>query len=159
MHEKHETSEGKAMANRNFQIDFTDNSAQVLYEFDKACAAGLEEVGIRAEGYAAENAPVGTTESTNIQNYSGGTLRQSITHKVVDYEVYIGTNLYYAPFVEHGTGIYADNGQGRKSPWVWRDKNGDYHWTRGIEPQHFLLKAVTEHDNEYLNVLRDSFKF
>lgn len=147
------------MASRNFEIDFTDNFDKVIEEFNKACHAGLEEVGIRAEGYAAANAPVGTTESTNIQGYHGGTLRQSITHKVVGYEVYVGSNLSYAPYVEYGTGIYADNGNGRQSPWVWRDKNGDYHWTRGIEPQHFLLKAVTEHDDVYLNVIKNAFHF
>lgn len=147
------------MANRNFQLDFTDNSGQILADFERTCTAALEEIGIRAEGYAAANAPVGTTESTGVQHYSGGTLRQSITHKVVGYEVYVGSNLSYAFYVEHGTGIYADSGKGRQSPWVWRDKNGDYHWTRGIEPQHFLLKAVTGHDDEYMNVLKKSFSF
>lgn len=145
--------------NRNFELDFTDNTGLVLGEFERACAAALEAVGMSAEGYAAANAPVGTVESTNVQHYSGGTLRQSITHKVMGDEVYIGTNLEYAPYVEHGTGIYADSGHGRQSPWVWRDQNGDYHWTCGIEPQHFLLKAVTEHDAEYLNILKQSFKF
>lgn len=153
------------MASRNFEIDFTDNSGQILADFERACTAALEEIGLRAQGYAAANAPVGTTESTNIQGYNGGDLRKSLTHKVVGYEVYVGTNLTtpdgapYPVYVEYGTGIYADNGQGRQSPWVWRDKNGDYHWTRGIEPQHFLLKAVTEHDSEYLNVLKKSFTF
>lgn len=153
------------MESRNFEIDFTDNFDKVIEEFNKACHAGLEEVGIRAEGYAAANAPVGTTESTNIQGYNGGDLRKSLTHKVVGYEVYVGTSLTtpdgepYPVYVEYGTGIYADNGKGRQSPWVWRDKNGDYHWTRGIEPQHFLLKAVTEHDDKYLNVIKNAFHF
>lgn len=153
------------MATNNFSLDFIDNSAQVMAEFNNYCLAALEEIGIRAEGYAAANAPVGTTESTNIQGYHGGTLRQSLTHKVVGYEVYIGTNLTtpngepYPLYVEYGTGIYADNGQGRQSPWVWRDKNGDYHWTRGIKPQHFLLKAITEHDSEYLDVIKNAFHF
>lgn len=147
------------MASRNFEIDFTDNFDKAIEEFNKACHAGLEEVGIRAEGYAAANAPVGTTESTNIQGYHGGTLRQSITHKVVGYEVYVGSNLSYAPYVEYGTGIHADNGKGRQSPWVWRDKNGNYHWTQGIDPQHFLLKAVTEHNSEYQDVIKNAFQF
>ena len=143
----------------NFSLQFTDNSNLTIEQFEQACAAALEEVGQRCETYASLNAPVGSTESTNIQHYSGGTLRQSITHVVNGYEVYVGSDLYFAPFVEYGTGIYADDGKGRQSPWVWRDKNGDYHWTRGIRPQHFLLKAVTEHDQEYMNVLKNSFKF
>jgi hypothetical protein len=147
------------MADKLFSLDFVDNSHEIMQQFEAACYAALEEIGIRAEGYAAANAPVGTTESTNIQGYHGGTLRQSLTHKVVGYEVFVGSNVPWAIFVEYGTGIYADNGQGRQSPWVWRDKNGDYHWTRGIEPQHYLLKAVTEHDSEYLDVIKNAFHF
>lgn len=80
----------------NFSLQFTDNSNLTIEQFEQACAAALEEIGQRCETYAALNAPVGSTESTNIQHYSGGTLRQSITHAVNANEVYIGTNLYYA---------------------------------------------------------------
>lgn len=153
------------MADKLFSLDFADNSHEIMQQFETACLTALEEIGIRAEGYAVANAPVGTTKSTNIQGYNGGDLRKSLTHKVVGYEVYVGTNLTtpdgapYPLYVEYGTGIYADNGKGRQSPWVWRDKNGDYHWTRGIKPQHFLLKAITEHDDEYKNILKNSFQF
>ena len=161
------------MASNVFQLDFIDNSAQITQKFDNFCYAALEKIGIAAEGYAVQNAPVGTPESTGIQYYHGGSLKESLTHKVVGAEVYVGTNLTakvtnkdgsveevpYPIYVEHGTGVYADNGKGRQSPWVWRDKNGDYHWTRGIKPQHFLLKAITEHDDEYKNILKNSFQF
>lgn len=147
------------MATNNFSLDFVDHSTEIIAQFNQCCHRALEEIGLRCEGYAAALCPVGTVESTNVQHYSGGTLRQSLTHKVVGNEVFVGSNVYYAVYVEHGTGIYADNGKGRQSPWVWRDKNGDYHWTRGIKPQHFLLKAITEHDNEYLNVIKNAFVF
>lgn len=84
------------MADKNFQIDFSDNGDMIIDEFQKALSAGLEEIGLRCEAYAAALTPVGTTESTGVQHYSGGTLRQSITHKVVDDEVYVGSNLHYA---------------------------------------------------------------
>lgn len=142
-----------------FTMKYTNNFEKAIRQVENCCKNGLEEVGIRIEGYAAANAPVGSTESTNVQNYNGGTLRQSITHKVIEYTVYVGSNLDYAKYVENGTGVYADDGKGRKSPWVWKDKNGDYHWTRGIKPQHFLLKALTEHDDEYAEVFKNSFVF
>lgn len=145
-------------SNRNFEIQMVDNTQNVISEFERSTEAGLEKIGQKAEGYAAALCPVGTVQSTNIQHYNGGTLRQSITHKVVNKELYIGSNLYYAPFVELGTGIYADNGRGRRSPWVWRDKNGDFHWTRGIHPQHFLRKAVSKHNREYKKDLKDEMK-
>lgn len=137
---------------------FTDNSQQVLDALEDSVNAALEEIGIRAEGYAALLTPVGTPESTGVMGYQGGTLRKSITHKVVGDEVYIGTNVEYAPYVEYGTGIYASDGTGRNNPWVWKDKNGKFHWTRGMKPQHMLKKAASEHTEEYKKVIEKHLK-
>jgi hypothetical protein len=84
---------------KSFEITFDDNSQRFLEAFKQQAIKGLEEIGLRAQGYAALNTPVGTPKSTGVEGYSGGTLRQSMTHKVVNYEVYVGTNLYYAPYV------------------------------------------------------------
>lgn len=81
---------------KKFEITFEDNSQRFLEAFKHQAIKGLEEIGLRAQGYAALNTPVGTPKSTGVEGYIGGTLRQSMTHKVVNYEVYIGTNLYYA---------------------------------------------------------------
>ncbi len=73
-----------------------NNLKQWLTAFDKATAAALEEIGLTAEGYAKKACPVDT-----------GRLRNSITHLVSGREggreVYIGTNVEYAPYVEEGT--------------------------------------------------------
>lgn len=71
-----------------------DNSEQVADGIDSAIGAALEEIGLLAEGYAAERCPVDT-----------GNLRGSIAHEVDagDDAVYIGTNVDYAPYVELGT--------------------------------------------------------
>lgn len=137
---------------------FTDNSQQVLDALENAANVALEEIGLRAEGYAALLTPVGTPESTGVMGYQGGTLRKSITHKVVGDEVYIGTNVDYAPYVEYGTGIYASDGTGRKNPWVWIDKNGKGHYTRGMKPNHMLKKAASEHTEEYKKVIEKHLK-
>ena len=149
----------------NFELKVTDHSNDVLAELEKATYIALNAVGLAAEAHAKEGAPVGTTRSTGILNYHGGTLRKSITHKVVDGQVYVGTNasvtykgrrIHYPIFVEYGTGIYADGGKGRQSPWVWRDKNGKFHYTRGMKPTHFLRNAVSspKHINEYKTILK-----
>jgi hypothetical protein len=142
----------------SFELVFKDNTDAVIANLEKNAAVMLEELGMRVERYMKENTPVGTTESTGVQHYIGGTLRQSMTHMVIGYELYVGSDLSYAPYVEYGTGIYASDGTGRKSPWVWRDKNGEYHWTRGIHPQHMILKAVTNHDAEYKFVMQEYLK-
>lgn len=75
-------------------VQFTDNSDEVLEGLSEAMLRALERVGMAAEGYAKDLCPVDT-----------GNLRNSISHKVDDAEqaVYIGTNVDYAPYVELGT--------------------------------------------------------
>lgn len=147
-----------------FDIKFTDNSGLVLSALDEAVGRSLEEIGLRAEGHAVQNAPVGTPESTGVQHYKGSSLKNSITHKVVENTVHIGTNIKsengfpYGIAVELGTGIYAANKDGRKSPWAWQDKNGDWHWTKGIKPTHFLKNAIANHQKEYEKVIKNNFK-
>ena len=73
-------------------VQITDNSEQVLEAVAAALERGLEAIGLAAESHAKELCVVDT-----------GRLRNSITHVVQDEEVYIGTNVEYAPYVELGT--------------------------------------------------------
>lgn len=142
----------------NFKL--TNNSGKLLQAVREYRDEKLEEIGQRAEDYAQRLTPVGTPESTGIAGYRGGTLRKSITHKVVDDTVYVGSNAKspegapYAIYVELGTGIYATDGNGRKSPWVWVDKNGKAHYTRGMEPKHMLKKSIADHLDEYKKIIK-----
>ena len=128
-------------------VVFNDYSAEVLNEFHDAVLRALERCGSQAEGYAKDLAPVDT-----------GNLRNSISHKVDDGEaaVYIGTNVFYAPYVELATGIYAEGG--RPTPWVYRDDEGKWHWTRGNPAQPFLAPAVKDHPQTYRNIIEDELK-
>lgn len=136
----------------------TVRTSEAIEELERVLTARLEEIGIRAEGYAQRLTPVGTPESTGVEGYRGGTLQRSITHKVVGdrhkISLYIGTNIKYAPYVELGTGIYASDGNGRKNPWVWIDKNGKGHFTRGMRPQHMLKRSIADHIPEYRKILK-----
>lgn len=140
---------GYFMSN-NMDITIIDNSGEVLKELEAKMQKALEEVGITAEGHAKQAAPVGDT----------GRLRNSISHAVKSSEnaVYIGTNVPYAPYVELGTGIYASDGQGRKSPWVYTDSKGEKHYTRGIKPRHFLKNAAETHVDEYKAIIEKVMK-
>lgn len=130
-------------------IQFTDNSKEVSEDIKAALLRGLETCGLVAEGYAKKLAPVDT-----------GNLRNSITHEVVEDEnaVYIGTNNEYAAYVELGTGIYAEGGGGRPTPWVYQDANGNWHYTHGQKPQSFLKPAVTDHTDKYREIIKDAFE-
>lgn len=129
-------------------VEFQDNSKEVLATFQKAAVRALEKCGLTAEGYAKRLvAPVNT-----------GNLRNSITHTVDEEEpaVYIGTNVEYAPYVELGTGKYAEGG--RPTPWVYQDDNGNWHWTAGNPARPFLKPAVAAHAQTYRNIIEDEMK-
>lgn len=77
-----------------------------------------------------------------------GFLRASITSDIEasasEITGRIGSNLEYAPYVHNGTGIYAKDGNGRKTAWGYEVLAGKYkgfHWTRGQKPQPFLENA------------------
>lgn len=138
----------------------TNNINQILAEIREKMDNALNEIGEIAVSNARENAPVGTPKSTGIANYKGGALRNSLAYKVIENSVYIGTNLTengvpYPIYVEYGTGIFAENG--RKTPWVWRDKNGKFHFTHGIKPTHFLRDAIQDYKGDYLAIVEKYF--
>ena len=142
----------------DYDVVIKSHRKDIVEALKRQGLAALEEVGLRAEGYAKMKAPVGTPESTGIQGYVSNGLRKSITHRVAGSAVYIGTNIKsreganYALYVEFGTGIYAAGGNGRKSPWTWYDKNGKAHFTHGMKPHHYLRDAVVDHKEEYRKV-------
>jgi phage gpG-like protein len=143
----------------DINVTFEDNSGEVLRELERITAKTLEELGLTAEAYAKLNAPVGTPESTGVEGYGpGGTLRNSIAHASKDGVAYIGSNLYYAAYVCLGTGLHAEGGKGRKTPWVWIDKNGKPHKTYGMKPRHFLKKAGQDHQREYKAIIENNLK-
>ena len=47
-----------------------------------------------------------------------------------------------------GTGKYAKEGNGRKTPWVYRTADGEFHFTEGQEPQPYLLPALEENTEQ-----------
>lgn len=61
--------------------------------------------------------------------------------------------LYYE-FLEYGTGVYNEHGDGRKTPWKWQDKDGNWHTTTGYEAKPFIRPAV----DSVVPVLRKQLK-
>lgn len=128
-----------------------DYSQEVLDAMHDAVVRALEKCGLVAEGYAKENI-------TRNKSVDTGNLRSSITHQVDNDEstVYIGTNVEYAPYVELGTGKYAEGG--RPTPWGYQDNNGNWHWTAGNPAKPFLKPAVADHAQTYRNIIEDELE-
>lgn len=77
----------------------------------------------------------------------GGKLRQDIDYGLVedgkDKGVAVGNNLDYALYVNKGTGVYAEGGNGRKSEWTYFDpKTNRYYKTDGQKPQPYLRQSL-----------------
>lgn len=130
-------------------IKITDNSEEVKAAMQAAAIRALEKCGLTAEGYAKKLCPVDT-----------GNLRNSITHAVDPGELaaYVGTNSEYGPYVELGTGKYAEGGGGRPTPWVYQDAKGNWHRTHGQPAKPFIKPAVANHIGTYKNIINDELK-
>ena len=58
----------------------------------------------------------------------------------------------YAIYNELGTGIYADNGNGRKDGWVYPLGNGEFRFTRGLPPKYFVRDTREFYDAKKVSV-------
>lgn len=128
-------------------IEVISHKIEVIQAKDEAVAKALETIGLVAERYAKEMCPTDT-----------GRLKNSISHQVDDDTVYVGTNVEYAPYVEFGTGKFAEGGGGRPTPWSYQDDKGNWHTTNGMKPQPYLKPAIENHLDEYKQYLKDELQ-
>lgn len=111
----------------------------------KACAL--------VERAAKEKAPKG-----------GGDLRRSISSRIeTDGDKLVGvvfTPLEYAPYVEYGTGLFAEGGNGRTDvPWCYMDEEtGEFVYTSGMKPHPYLRPALEENREEIVRILKEGKK-
>lgn len=130
------------------EFTIKSNLPKVRQATEQAIERALDICGGLAESHAKDNL-------TTFPRVDTGNLRNSITYKTHmegDNEVIIGTAVHYAPYVEYGTGKFADGG-GRQSPWIYEDDNGNWHYTEGMKASHFMKNAVSQNTDEYRRVL------
>lgn len=85
-----------------------------------------------------------------------GELQRSITSKVENYEGIVYTPLEYAPYVEYGTGLFAEEGGRTDVPWYYYDEEtGELIRTSGQKPQPFMRPALDENREEIMRILRE----
>ena len=115
-----------------------NNAEQAL---QKACAL--------VEREAKKKAPKGT-----------GELRRSIASKIEtndgELQGIVYTPLEYAPYVEYGTGLFAEEGGRTDVPWSYKDDEGNWHSTSGMKPQPYMRPALDENREEILRILREA---
>ena len=84
-----------------------------------------------------------------------GELRRSITSKVEGNEGVVFTPLEYAPYVEYGTGLFAEGGGRKNVPWTYQDDKGEWHSTSGQHPQPFMRPALNENREQIFRILKE----
>lgn len=113
------------------------DDAKLAKALGKACAL--------VERSAKQKAPKGN-----------GELRRSITSKVEGDVGIVYTPLEYAPYVEFGTGIFAESGGRTDVPWNYKDDEGNWHTTSGMHPQPYMRPALNENREEIKRILKES---
>lgn len=126
------------------------DSLDKLIDVDKLTKAVGKACAV-VERSAKQKAPKGT-----------GELRRSITSKVEpngDNPIgIVFTPLEYAPYVEFGTGLFAENGGRMDVPWNYQDDKGEWHSTSGQHPQPFMRPALNENREQIKRIIREAIK-
>lgn len=124
----------------NDNADFMKSVEDASFKIIEQLKGNVEKACIIIETEAKKGCPI-----------DQGITRASIGHDVMlnpDSIVgSVGCSLETAPFVHQGTGLYAKDGNGRKTPWKYEAVAGRYkgwHTTKGQKPQPFLEDAKTK---------------
>lgn len=131
---------------------------------DELIKAGERAMKMRVERRAKEI----LTENDNIVT---GALKADVHTEVVEEEgetiVKTGTTMQHGVWIEYGTGVYAENGQGRKTPWYWTVENaktagklgvnvGDTVRWIGSHPHPFLRPALDQNRDNVIEDIKES---
>lgn len=142
------------------KIEF-ENDTELMLKLDSVQDIDLRrpllKVGNDIENAAKENCNGRFADPT-------GTLKRSIRSELVGKNsIEVGTNLEYAVYVEHGTGLYAFDGQGRAStpehpiPWTYRGSDGRFYTTYGQRPKPFLIPAFNSKKKNIMKYIKEEY--
>ena len=122
------------------KLDKVAQAENLVNAMGKACAL--------IEGEAKRKAPKDT-----------GELRRSIESKVENngegVQGVIFSPLEYAPYIEYGTGLFAEKGGRADVPWFYVDDEGKGHLTKGIHPHPYMRPALNEQKNKIKDILKE----
>lgn len=128
------------------------DSLEELVDADRLAAA-MTKATLLVERSAKQKVPKGNGElgrsiTSEVQKEADGTIVGIVY-----------TPLEYAPYVEYGTGLFAEAGDGRKDvPWCYQDDEGEWHSTSGQHPKPFLRPALNENREQIIRLLEGANK-
>ena len=131
-------------------VVFKDYSKIVINKFNNNAVQWLEEASGELEAQTKRNTKVDT-----------GKTKGSWEHRVNEskMEAEVGSRYKNALWEEFGTGIYALNGDGRKTKWVYKNpKDNKFYATVGKKPRRALFNAYTSLKNKLIRSAQERFK-
>jgi len=128
-----------------------------IEKYSKEKAKNLKDIHNKIALDIQRDAKRNITDNSNVDT---GRLRASIQIEMfIDgLGAGIGTRVHYAPYLEFGTGIYAVEGDGRKTGWFYTDRLGKTWFTRGIVPSPFLFPAWEKNRPPYLKAIQQEMR-
>lgn len=138
-------------------IEYRDNTQEVLRAMEAAIRRGNEAIGLSAEGHAKKKITAAGAVDT-------GRLRNSITYALAGEETHVKSYKANKGGKERETYTYDGTAEGKKGSGVYIGTNVEY--APGIElgthrsagAVHFLQDAATGHTEEYKRLMEDSMK-
>ena len=132
-------------------VQFTDNSVEITDAIETACIAWLNECAGELQSAVVKNQK---------RHNDTGQTAASWSYTVDEGKMIatVGSSMENAIWEEFGTGQYALNGNGRKTPWVYKDAKGKWHKTIGKKPRRHLYRAMTENKNKIQKYLEEKLK-
>lgn len=133
------------MADDNVKVEGMDDVMKMLESVTSTVniQEALQKCCALVEREAKQNAPK-----------DHGDLRRSISSRVQGQEGIVFTPLEYAPYVEFGTGLFAEEGGRTDTPWHYKDEQGEWHSTSGQKPQPFLRPALENNRGKIKKILK-----
>lgn len=131
-------------------VIFKDFSKEINEKINKLGVAWLEEASGEIEAQTKKNTKVDTGKT------KGSWEHDVKAHKL---EASVGSRYKNAIWEEYGTGIYALNGNGRKTKWVYKNpKNNKFYTTVGKKPRRAFYNAYTSLKDKLINSARRKYK-
>ena len=113
-------------------------------------SAAMQKAVLLVERSAKQKVPKGTGEL-------GRSITSDVEAEANEVRGIIYTPLEYAPYIEFGTGLFAEAGDGRKDvPWCYQDDEGEWHSTSGQPPRPFMRPALNENREQIKRLLEDA---
>ncbi len=130
-------------------VKFENNSIE--------CKKAIKSVGVQ---WLHDAGMIIHRQILDIYRFDTGQTKNSFNYKVNESELTcrVGSAQENAIWEEFGTGIYAENGNGRKTPWSYMDAKGKWHRTVGKTGTSALRKSFKIKEKLLKDRLADMLK-